>query len=103
MERREPKSGIEMTGVSKTSLLIFVDFRFLALTAKIWKVNDHRGIQELTMNQSKATPCGSGNPKGLVFLSPDQKGRFFGFLRGKATPCDRVGQLQNRKTPKSPR
>ena len=65
-------SGIKMTGVSKTSLLIFVVFaRFLALTAKFWQVNDHRKRQELTINQYKATIFRSKNLKGLVFLSPE--------------------------------
>ena len=44
-------SGINTTGVSKTSLLIFVVLAwFLVLTAKFWQVNDHRNMQELTMN-----------------------------------------------------
>ena len=61
-----------MTGVSKTSLLIFVvSARFLALTAKIWQVNDHRQRQELIMNQSKTTLSRSRNLKGLVLLSSD--------------------------------
>ena len=51
-----PQSGIKMTGASKTSLLNFVVFaRFLALTAKVWQVSNHRNSQELTMNQSKTT------------------------------------------------
>ena len=65
-------SGIRMTGVSKTSLFIFVVFaRFLAFTAKVWQVNDHRKRKEMTMNQSKTSLFRSGNLKGLVFLSPD--------------------------------
>ena len=37
-------------------LLNFVVFaRFLALTAKVWQVNDHQKRQELTMNESKTT------------------------------------------------
>ena len=61
-----------MTGVSKTSLLIFVvSTRFFALTAKIWQVNDHQDRQELTMNHSKTTLSRSRNLKGLVFLSPE--------------------------------
>ena len=65
-------SGIKITGVSKTSLLIFIDFaRFLALTAKFWQVNDHRKRQELTMNQPKTTLFRSRTLKGRVFLSPE--------------------------------
>ena len=65
-------SGIKMTRVSKMSLLIFVVFaRFLPLTARFWQVNDHRKMQELTMNQSKTTLFRSRNLKGLVFLSPE--------------------------------
>ena len=61
-----------MTGVSKTSLLIFRVFsRFLALTAKFWQANDHRKIQELAMNQAKTKLFRSRNLKGLVFLSPE--------------------------------
>ena len=57
-----------MTGASKTSLLIFVVFAwFLALAAKFWQANDHRKMQELTMNQSKTTLFRSRNLKGLVF------------------------------------
>ena len=70
------KSGIKMTGVSKTSLLIFAVFaRFLALTAEFWQVNDHRKGQEQTMNQSKTTLFRSRNLKGLVFLSPEKNPR----------------------------
>ena len=64
-------SGIQMTGVSKASLLIFVVLpRFLQLTAEFWQVNDHRKRQGLPMNQSKTTLFGSRNLKGLV-LSPE--------------------------------
>ena len=46
--------GIEMTGVSKTSLLNFVVFPgFLALTVKVWQVNDHHKREELTINYPK--------------------------------------------------
>ena len=65
-------SVIKMTGVSKTSLLMFVVFaRFLISTAKFWQVNDHRKMQELTMSQSKTTLSRSRNLKGPVLLSPD--------------------------------
>ena len=53
-------------------LLIFVVIaKFLALTAKVWQVNDHRKRQELTMNQSKTALFRRRNLKGLVFLNPD--------------------------------
>ena len=49
-------SGLKMTGVSQTSLLIFVVFaRCHALTVKFWQASDHRKRQERTMNQSKTT------------------------------------------------
>ena len=71
-------SGINTTGVSKTSLFIFVvSARFLAFTAKFWQVNDHQNRQELPMNQSKTTLSKSRNLKGLVFLSPDLADRSF--------------------------
>ena len=45
---------VEMTGVSKRSLLILVVFaRFLASTAKFRKANVHRRRPELHMNQFK--------------------------------------------------
>ena len=64
--RSSSGSGIKVTRVSKTSLLIFV-----ALTAKFWQLNNHRTRQELTMNQSKNYTF--QNLKGLVFSSPDRR------------------------------
>ena len=68
-----------MTGVSKTSLVVFVVLaRFLVFTAKFWQVNDHRNRKELIMNQSKTTLLRSRNLKGLVFISPDRRTYSFG-------------------------
>ena len=88
-------SGIKMTAVSTTSLLIFVVFaRFQALTAKFWQVNNQRKREEsfrtvpgidcqiLAGEQQKKKERTNHEPvqnytlksrdlEGLVFLSPE--------------------------------
>ena len=52
-------SGIKMTGLPKTSLLIFVVFaRFIALTAKFWQVCAQQRHKETDNILNTTTKCG---------------------------------------------
>ena len=52
-------SGIKMTGVSKTSLLIFIVFaQFIALTAKFWQVCAQHCHKETDNILNTTTECG---------------------------------------------